>query len=430
MVFLLLGYMWLYVHRPFEIWPWLGNLYIERVYILTIAVIWLLLYKKSFFWNINLVGVVFVTAAILVSDFMTNTTGETNRVVEEWSKIIFYAILLVASIRNEFELKILLTGFAVIFFVYMLHSYYEFKFCGRYEYRMGIIRMIGIGNTMSDANSFGASIVFYLPVLVPLWGVLRGIFAIPVRLFVIISFGLAVVCITYTGSRAAFVGLLAYAILAVAFSKNRWKIMAVACVLLPIVWMNMGERLQNRYLTLIDSSRGPANAQVSAEGRMKGFLAGMELFTQSPLYGVGPGHVQDFLKFQTHNFIGQVAGELGGLGLFAYFSLCCCITINYVYSRFYWKILTARNPNADSYLFQVSQAIFIALILLLLMGIGGHNAYRYTWVWFAVFQSMAVVSLKKTADDYIRETHNEKLDLTQESWVPSSHCVIDRPVPV
>ena len=24
MIYLLIGYMWLFVHRPFEVWPWLG----------------------------------------------------------------------------------------------------------------------------------------------------------------------------------------------------------------------------------------------------------------------------------------------------------------------------------------------------------------------------------------------------------------------
>ena len=30
MIWMLGGYMWLFVHRPFEVWPWLGDLQIER----------------------------------------------------------------------------------------------------------------------------------------------------------------------------------------------------------------------------------------------------------------------------------------------------------------------------------------------------------------------------------------------------------------
>jgi hypothetical protein len=42
------------------------------------------------------------------------------------------------------------------------------------------------------------------------------------------------------------------------------------------------------------------------------------------------------------------------------------------------------------------------MILLLLLGLGSHNAFRYTWVWYAMFQGMAVMGLKKQTDDLIR----------------------------
>ncbi len=431
MILLLLGYMWLFIHRPFEIWPWLGSLSIERVYILSCAVFWFLFHQKSYLRNINVLAVFVVSTAIIISDFMTNTSGKTNLVVEEWLKILFFAILLMTSVREERELKILLTGFSVIFFGYMLHSFYEFKFCGRFEYRMGIPRMCGVGITMSDPNSFAASVIYSLPILVPLLMVFRGIAAIPFRLFAIASFSLAVICITYTGSRGAMIGLIFYILLAAAFSKYRWRILAAAVVILPIVWVSMDQRLQNRYLTIIDSSRGPENAQESAEGRLVGLKTGLELFKKSPIYGFGPGNALLYTstKLQTHNFLGQVAGEMGGIGLLAYAFMCCCITINYVYSRFYWKILTLRQPDADSYLFQVSQAIFIALLLLLLMGLGGHNAYRYTWVWFALFQAVAVVALKRKVADAIKEHGEccETIEIPAHAHEPA--VLPDRPVP-
>jgi len=411
MILLLIGYMWLFIHRPFEIWSWMGDLYMERVFILSSAVLWFFFHQKSVIRNINVLAIFGVAAAILISDFMTNMSDKSNPAVEEWLKILFFAILLMTSIRQEQELKILFTGFTVIFFIYLLHSYYEFKFCGRFVYRMGIPRLCGMGITMSDPNSFGASVVYFLPVLTPLCLLLRGIPAFFLRLFAVAAFCLAVICILDTGSRGAFIGLLVYVLIAIALSKNRWKILAVAVVFLPIIWVTMDERMQNRYLTIIDPSKGPTNAQESAEGRRAGLQTGLELFRKSPVYGFGPGKAQNYTpsQLQTHNFLGQVAGELGGLGLFAYGFLCCCITINYWYSRFYWKILKKRCPTASPYLFLVSKAVFITMILLLVMGLGGHNAFRYTWVWYAVFQSMAVVALKKKTDDFIRKQSESNL---------------------
>ena len=40
MPWLLVGYMFLFVHRPFEVWPVLGDLRVERIYMLVMIVAW------------------------------------------------------------------------------------------------------------------------------------------------------------------------------------------------------------------------------------------------------------------------------------------------------------------------------------------------------------------------------------------------------
>ena len=41
MVWLLIGYMFLFIHRPFEVWPALGDLRIELCYMLITGGVWL-----------------------------------------------------------------------------------------------------------------------------------------------------------------------------------------------------------------------------------------------------------------------------------------------------------------------------------------------------------------------------------------------------
>ncbi|MGH7171740.1 MAG: O-antigen ligase family protein, partial [Gemmataceae bacterium] len=41
MIWLLGGYMWLFVHRPFEVWPVLGTFQIERAYMILMLLVWL-----------------------------------------------------------------------------------------------------------------------------------------------------------------------------------------------------------------------------------------------------------------------------------------------------------------------------------------------------------------------------------------------------
>ena len=46
MHWLLIGYMFLFIHRPFEFWPTLGDLHVERIYIAVVFLIWLLQPKR------------------------------------------------------------------------------------------------------------------------------------------------------------------------------------------------------------------------------------------------------------------------------------------------------------------------------------------------------------------------------------------------
>ena len=422
MILLLLGYMWLFVHRPFEIWPWLTLFRIELVYFIGCSVFWLLMHQKNVLKNINIMAIMGIFASILISEVMTNNTGELSVTTEEWLKVLLFAFLLMTSLRDEKELKIIVVGFAVIFFIYMLHSYYEFR-CGRHEYRMGIVRMVAVNETMSDPNSFGYSIVFSLPLLTPLWSLTKQKkLLIVTRLFIVAYLVLAVICIRATGSRASMIGLLSYLLIAMMVSKYRLKILVLATLFAPILWFSLDTAMQNRYLTIIDPSRGPANAQASAEGRVEGLKTGLWLLKQSPVYGFGPGQAQFYTpgKIQTHNLIGQVAGELGGLGLLAYFVLCVCIVVNFFTSRLYWKVQMARDPASDPFMLLVSQAVLIALFLLILLGMGGHNAFRYTWIWFAVFQAYAVENLKRsTSTAIIKSNNRQQSELVRRKSLPT-----------
>ena len=51
MVWMLGGYMWLFVHRPFEVWPWLGDFQIERIYMLLMIAFWAVQPNKGWLPN-------------------------------------------------------------------------------------------------------------------------------------------------------------------------------------------------------------------------------------------------------------------------------------------------------------------------------------------------------------------------------------------
>ena len=76
MVWLLIGYMFLFIDRPFEVWPILGDIHLERAYMLFTMLIWLLSPGKNrLFWsflNLKLLRLLLahMLLAILVSSFL------------------------------------------------------------------------------------------------------------------------------------------------------------------------------------------------------------------------------------------------------------------------------------------------------------------------------------------------------------------------
>ena len=156
----------------------------------------------------------------------------------------------------------------------------------------------------------------------------------------------------------------------------------------------MPESMQNRYLTLIDPSYGPKNAQESAEGRTHGLYAGIELWEKSPITGFGPGsHAQaSGSGFQAHNLYGQVLGELGTLGAVAFFGVVLSF---FVCAGKTWALTRCTKTPDTLFLRDVSMAVILVISIMLLFGNGSHNLYRYTWIWLAAFQAVAFYCMRE-----------------------------------
>ena len=169
MRWLLIGYMFLFIDRPFEVWPWLGDLHVERVYMLfTLAVVGRLP-RQAVAAERPARGVRWRSPPPSWSRGRMSPWAEHGQpVVEDWLKIVVFYVLLVTTVHDEEGLKQLAVGFLAVMGLYLLHSFREYL-GGRHTFRMGIARMIGVDSTLGDPNSFGASIVFALPFVAALW---------------------------------------------------------------------------------------------------------------------------------------------------------------------------------------------------------------------------------------------------------------------
>jgi len=397
MIWLLGGYMWLFVHRPFEIWPTLADLQVERAYMLLMIAYWAVQPNKGWLPNRIHAGLVVftlvITAAWVASPYMGLPYCAT--IMEDYYKVLVFYVLVVTSVRDEDGLRKLLTLYLIAVALYTGHSFWEYLH-GRCQWRMGVRRMIGVDQSLGDANGFAANLDYTLPLLLPFW------LSRPrwwVKTLLIGYTLLAYTCILLTGSRTGLLGVLLCTLMCL-FSVGRIKtalgLIVALAVAAPVVYAALPEDLQLRYMTIIDPSVGPANAEESAEGRINGLVYGFEAWQRSPLLGFGPGGFK-FAEDQpigTHNIIGQTISETGAAGAAAFLFLLACFWLNGREAR----RLRRENPELrKTFASQVVRSVGLILVLLLFHGQAGHNLFRYYWVWFGAFQAIGLHCLRQRA---------------------------------
>src|SRR5262249_25925672 len=244
------------------------------------------------------------------------------------------------------------------------------------------------------------SLLYSLPLLLPFW--LEKPRRVP-RFLIVGYVLLALYCILKTGSRAGFMGTCLFVVILIVTSARQKVRALLACGVvglagLLVLAIVLPDELQNRYLTIIDSSRGPANAAESAGGRIDGIVLGVHLWQRTPLVGIGPAaFVHATGKgLQPHNLYGQVLSELGLCGVLGLAAMVGCFFWNWRESR----RLVLADPTCDpanDFTYQVARAVGINVVLLLVMGAAGHNLFRYNWQWFAAFSAIALHCLRVRA---------------------------------
>jgi O-antigen ligase len=392
MHWLLGGYMWLFIHRPFEYYPKLGDLQIERIYMILMIVCWAVWPSKVFIKNRLHTAIAFFTMALAVCWLASPWRDLGADTIENYVKVAVFYVLVVTTVRDEVGLRRIVKFYLFAISLYLAHSLLEYT-NGRYEWRQGIRRMLGVDVTYGDPNAFASTLLLALPLVLSFWVRARtwrsGM--APLALM-----GFAGLAILLTGSRTGFVGLCGFAVVCALLSRYRLRLLPVIGLTAVLVALALPGELQNRFLTIVDSSYGPKNALESAEGRIGGFMEGARLWGEYPLLGVGPGAfaVASGVGFNPHNVYGQVISEVGTLGTLAWLGLLACFFLNGLETR---RLLRQRPAARQEFAAQVAQAVTWTVVMLLFMGCAGHNLYRYNWLWLAAFQVCALHGLRLRA---------------------------------
>jgi len=408
MIYLIFGYVYLMIHRPMEIWSGLEPLRLELLYFSLLTAIWAVANKRLRL-DLPMLGIALMGSVTYLSWMLSPWADRGEIPVKNYTLVFVFALMLATALRDERDVHRVIVVFLAVMTIYMLHSVWEFR-NGRHVFRMGITRLIGVDLSLGDPNSFGASIVYSLPFVRYLW-IAWG--PGPKRKLLIGYSLLAMGCIGLTGSRSSLLGLIACVLMTLMVAGKKRVTVIAGIAMLALVGVSMlPDELKTRFLTIIDPSVGPANAEESGQGRIQGFFIGLNLWSRFPLTGVGPGawRPASGMKIESHNLYGQMLGELGTVGAMAF--LIMLLAIGLGVRKMLKQIKAHESQPRTLPLYHLVQAIGLSTLLLLLMGLFGHNLYRYNYVWYAAFCS---VLLRSYQPQYSEETVYEG----GPAWTPA-----------
>ena len=168
MIWLLIGYMWLFVHRPFEIWTVLATYRIEAIYMIFTIICWLL--SGPHFPARNRLNLCFgsFVLAMLTSWFVSPYQEVGSPALENYLKCAVFYVILLSVVRNVRDLRTILVAYLAISALWMLHSLREFYFCGARVWAQGFERLEAVGHSY-DFNDFAGLLVCSLPLAWIVW---------------------------------------------------------------------------------------------------------------------------------------------------------------------------------------------------------------------------------------------------------------------
>jgi O-antigen ligase len=268
---------------------------------------------------------------------------------------------------------------------------------------MGVIRLNGISEMFGHPNALAATSVFSLPAWYFLYRI-REAFSRTwppfwhkwFRRGLLIYPPLAISSVVLTNSRGGMLALILFAALTLLRShslKRMLYLAAVSAVIACIAWATMDDSSKGRFLSIWNPAASTESAKVSAEGRLQGFQAGMEMFRRFPLTGVGIGNFAQYRarfvdgsNLDAHNLPGQALAEIGLIGSGAFLIMVLAILVN---CRQTIAIGRYSSDETLVVLSELARAVRDALLLALFCGLFCHNLYWFIWLWFAAFVLLA-----------------------------------------
>lgn len=258
----------------------------------------------------------------------------------------------------------------------------------------GFAAVLPAGDAMRSAgplnpNPFGqvlataAVLAFYLARLHP---------RLPARAFAAAIAVACVVAVVYTQSRAALLALLVVSVAVGVLHGVRVRVLAAGlCAAIALGVLVLPQSLQERVGALSDAASSGATTadDTSLRGRTSENIAGLQMWADHPLLGVGPDNFEGQYRSYSadigidprpqdrgaHNLYLESLAEIGLLGTIAFAAVLWLALAGAWRAR-------SRLEGRDALL---GEGLFVALCAFLICAVTLHSAYaRYEWIFLGL----------------------------------------------
>ena len=284
---------------------------------------------------------------------------------------------------------------------------------GLYWQNQGIMRLHGSVKMYVHPNSLAGLAMGVIPFVVYLFPVLRNKI---IRIGLAMVFSTSLICVIYSGSRTAYVAILAFALYWWLVSSQKIKFLFIGLVVFIVGYAVIPQQ----YLQRLESISGEEASGHSKETRIIILEDAWAIFLENP-QGVGVASFPAvrrarFGRFQdTHNLYLEVATNLGIQGLLS-FSIYIVILFRALLhlkrdlskqkeslSRAYYKVsvgpglkrLLSKQISDLDLVIGVIKAVLGFIFVRLVLGFFGMDLYEIYW-WFAGGLAISLLNFQAT----------------------------------
>ncbi len=370
-------YMAIYVLRPGERYEFLAPLRLE----LLAGVLLLVLisaadgirgkglrFPKD---NITKALLMFI-GALVVSFFFSEWKTCAYETVVKFIKvfILYYYIFVFVDTEKRFQWAFwIVTMFTCLVGIEAAEQY----FTGNFRVNQGIMRTGGTTSYGEHSNSMAMYMATTIPMLIYLFARYRKPFLKALLVLLMIT---CLVTLIITGSRSGILCILGVFLTYSWFSKRRALYIVAIIFISVIAWFALPDQYKERYGSIASSE-----IDGSSQGRIDAWIAGLGIFLEKPLFGVGPGIFSTAygtrygIWLSAHSLYIEMLATVGILGSFTW-------------GLFLWRLITMLGEMRHKYekytflaedIFVFRKSVYAVVAGLLIAGVFGHILLRDTW---------------------------------------------------